>query len=231
MNHSDISIGSPNKQTMGKIIYALYTLFHTLTLAWAIWLFLTSPNLSLAVLILVLAGLVYDNFIIYIGDRLQAGELLEALNKGRYWCHGLLSPLLLLVALQVLHKAEVSWNQSPWMDWLTLGLTLCLIWVEVTSRMIKLNLKPVTFAGTLRYKEVVPSRELPVILVILFVGAVGVIAWQSLHWTWMFWGALVMMVGSAIPPTTKAGPSIGSGVEVLFGLSLVATQAWFLGAF
>ncbi len=231
MNHSDISIESSNKQSMGKIIYAAYTIAHTLTLAWTIWLFLAAPSLSLAVLILVLAGLVYDNLIIYMGDWLQAGERLEALNKGRYWCHGLLSPLLLLVALQVLHRTGVSWDHSLWIDWFAVGLTLCLILVEVTSRMVKLSLKPVTFAGTLRYKEVMPSREFPVILVIVLLGIVGGMAWQSLHWPWMFWGALIMMVGSAVPPTTKAGPSIGSGVEVLFGLSLAATQAWFLGAF
>lgn len=47
--------------------------------------------------------------------------------------------------------------------------------------MTKLDLKPVTFAGTLRYKEAVPSHEIPVILVIVLLGAVGVVVWQSLH--------------------------------------------------
>lgn len=231
MNEISIDKDIQKKQIVGKIIYAIYTVAHTLSLSWALWLLYATPNLSLTILTLVLAGLVYDNFIIFVGDRLQEGEMLKTLNKGRYWCHGLLSPLLLIVALQVLHVTGVSWDRSPWSDRFTVGLTLCLILVEVTGRMIKLDLKPVTFAGTLRYKEVVPSHEIPVILVIVLLGAVGVAAWQSLHWTWLFWGALVMMVGSAVPPTTKAGPSIGSGVEVLFGFSLVATQALILGAF
>jgi hypothetical protein len=229
MNETSITNRILSKQTIGKNIYAIYTIAHTLSLSWALWLMLATPNLSLVILILVLAGLVYDNLVILVGDRLQEGELLKALNKGRYWCHGLLSPLLLIVALQVLHRTSASWDYSPWSDGFTLGLTLCLILIEVTGRMMKLDLKPVTFAGTLRYKEVVPSHEIPVILVIVLLGAVGVAAWQSLHWTWLFWGALIMMIGSAVPTTTKAGPSIGSGVEVLFGLSLVATQAFILG--
>jgi hypothetical protein len=209
---------------IGKLIYAGYTLAHLAVLIWAATLFQASATLSLAILMLVLAGLVYDNLVILIGDWLQLGTRLETLNKGRYWCHGLLSPLLLIVAVQTLHIAQVSWDWAGWSDGLAWGLTLSLMLIEVFTRMVKLNLKPVQFAGTLRYKEVVPSHELPVILLILLVGAIGAVVWQQLGWSWMFWGAVIMMLGSAVPTTTKAGPSIGSGVEVIFGWSLVATQ-------
>ncbi len=221
----DVQPGFP----VGKLIYAGYTLAHLTVLIWAATLFWTSPNLSLAILVLVLAGLVYDNLIIFIGDWVQLGRRLEALNKGRYWCHGLLSPLLLLVAVQALHGTQVSWDRAVWSDGLAWTLAIGLILIEVTTRMVKLQLKPVQFAGTLRYKEVVPSHELPVILVILLVGAIGAVIWQQLGWNWMFWGAVIMMLGSAVPTTTKAGPSVGSGVEVIFGWSLVATQLLLLG--
>lgn len=227
MNPTDLLSETQPKFAVGKLIYAAYTLAHLATLVWAAILFRTAPDsslsLSLAILMLVLAGLVYDNFVIFIGDRLQLGPKLEAFNKGRYWCHGLLSPLLLIMAVQVLHRTQVSWDRTGWSDGLGWGLALGLIAIEVTTRMVKLDLKPVRFAGTLRYKEVVPSREIPVILVILLVGAIGAVVWQQLGWSWMFWGAVIMMLGSAVPTTTKAGPSIGSGVEVIFGWSLVAT--------
>lgn len=228
MNQADslpkIQSGFP----IGKLIYAGYTLAHLSVLIWATIIFQSSPSLSLAILMLVLAGLVYDNLIIFIGDWLHLGSKLETLNKVRYWCHGLLSPLLLIVAVQVLHVTQVSWDRSVWSDGLAWSLTFGLILIEVTTRMVKLTLKPIQFAGTLRYKEVVPSRELPVILVILLVGAVGAVVWQQLGWSWMFWGAVIMMLGSAVPTTTKAGPSIGSGVEVILGWSLVATQLLLL---
>lgn len=228
MNNPDLLAQSLTKSTaafpVGKLIYGIYTLAHTATLVWSITLFTRSPHLGLALVMLVLVGLVYDNLVITIGDQIGEGVLLETLNKGRYWCHGLLSPLLLIFAVQVFHQTKASWDK-PWINSITWLLTLCLIAIEVLTRMVKLNLKPVTFAGTLRYKEVIPSKELPVILVILLIGAIGAIAWGTLHWSWMFWGALVMLLGSAVPTTTKVGPSIGSGVEVLFGISLIATFA------
>ncbi|MCU0526746.1 MAG: hypothetical protein MUF72_18205 [Elainella sp. Prado103] len=222
-NQIDTLKDTQSELPIGKIIYLGYTLAHLAMLLWAAKLFASIPTLSLALLILVLAGLVYDNFIIFIGDRLQLGTTLEKLNQGRYWCHGLLSPLLLIVAVQMLHFAQVSWDRTPWSDGLAWSLTCILMGVEVVTRMVKLNLKPVQFAGTLRYKEVVPSRELPVILVILLLGAIGAIVWQRLDWPWLLGGAAVMMLGSAVPTTTKAGPSIGSGVEVILAWSLVAT--------
>lgn len=212
----------------GKVIYATYTLAHTLVLAWAGMLFIQAPSLNLVILLAVLIGLIYDNFIIFLGDQLQEGGLLESLNKLRYWFHGLFSPLLLIFAVQVLHFAHLSWDHTFISNSVAWMLTLSLILIEVITRMSKLKLKPVTFAGTLRYKEVIPSKEIPVILVILLVGLIGFSIWQQLQWAWMFWGALVMLLGSAVPTSTKAGPSIGSGVEVLFGLSLVFTQAMLL---
>ncbi len=229
MNHPDVLAQTATSSSapfpIGTLIYSLYTLAHTATLVWAVSLFGRSPHLGLALVILVLAGLIYDNLIITIGKFIGQGTLLETLNKGRYWCHGLLSPLLLCFAVQVLHLARVPWDQAIWSDRAAWALTLGLIAIEVQTRMLNLNLKPITFAGTLRYKEVVPSKEIPVILVIVLVGAIGAIVWHPLHWSWMFWGAVVMLLGSAVPTTTKAGPSIGSAVEVLFGISLVATYA------
>ncbi|MBW4657530.1 MAG: hypothetical protein KME15_02555 [Drouetiella hepatica Uher 2000/2452] len=212
-----------NLLSIGKLIYSFYTLAHLTLLAWGTYHFAQFPSPSLAILLLVLGGLVYDNLIIFIGGSIGMGDRLLFLHKIRYWLHGLLSPLLLVFAVQVLHTAHVRWD-SPWSDRLSVALAFTLIVIEVCDRMIKLNLKPITFAGTLRYKEVVPSKEIPVILVILCVGAIGAVVWQQLGWSWMFWGALLMMLGSAVPTTTKAGPSVGSGVEVLLGLSLLATQ-------
>lgn len=212
-----------NLLSIGKLIYGFYTLAHLTLLAWGTYHFAQSPSLSLAILLLVLGGLVYDNLIIFIGSSIGMGNRLLFLNKIRYWLHGLLSPLLLVFAVQVFHAAQVNWD-SPWSDRLSVALAFTLVMIEVCDRMIKLNLKPITFAGTLRYKEIVPSKEIPVILVILCVGAIGAVIWQQIGWSWMFWGALVMMLGSAVPTTTKAGPSVGSGVEVLLGLSLLATQ-------
>jgi hypothetical protein len=215
-----------NSLSLGKLIYLFYTLAHLAVLSWGILQFSQSPNLSLAILLLVLLGLVYDNLIVFIGDWIGIGDRLLSLNKLRYWLHGLLSPLLLGFAVRVLHMAHVNWDISPWSDYIAWSLISIFIGFEVCDRMIRLHLKSITFAGTLRYKEVIPSKEIPVILVILCVGAIGIVIWQHLGWPWMFLGALVMMLGSAVPTTTKAGPSIGSGVEVLLGLSLLSTQVF-----
>jgi len=216
-----------NPPAIGKLIYLFYTLAHLTLFAWGTYHFYQSPSFSLAILLIVLTGLVYDNLIIFIGDWIGTGDRLLSLNKIRYWLHGLFSPLLLVFAIQILHTTHMRWDIPLWSDRISWILVLILIVAELCDRMLKLNLKSITFAGTLRYKEVTPSKEIPVICVILLMGAIGAIVWQQLNWSWMFWGALVMLLGSGFP-TAKVGPSVGSGVEVLFGLSLLATQVVLL---
>ncbi|MBT9314065.1 hypothetical protein [Leptothoe spongobia] len=209
---------------MGKLIYSAYTSAHLLLLAVGIYLLDKSPNQGTVILLLVLGGLVYDNLIITVGDTIGEGQYLKFLNQLRYWCHGLFSPLLLVVTLQILKIAEIVWVSHPLIYPFTWALAIGLVLIEVLTRMTRLTLRPIVFSNTLRYKEVVPSKEIPTILVISLMIMAGILLWQQVGFPWLFLGSLTMLLGSGVPPTTVFGPAIGSGVEIILMASLVASQ-------
>ncbi|HEY9605425.1 MAG TPA: hypothetical protein V6C85_27720, partial [Allocoleopsis sp.] len=152
------------------------------------------------------------------------GELLESLNRWRFLFHTLLTPLLVVVAVELAHNAGVMWLSHPIVRCLAWAIAFSMIWLEFGNKFLELKLVSNSFAGTLRYIEA-ESGSLPIaaILTIVLVALVGISIWQKLHCPWVFAGALIMLFGSAIP-TRIVGPVVGSGVEIVLALSLLVIQ-------
>lgn len=68
----------------------------------------TPANLPL----LVLAALVYDNFLLGIGRFIGEGPLLEGLNYGRFYVHAAVTPVLVAWGLHTLRRAGFGWAQA-----------------------------------------------------------------------------------------------------------------------
>lgn len=207
---------------MAAILHAIYTLAHFGLLVWGIHLFQQSNNIGTILLLVVLVGLIYDNLIISLGSLIGEGKLLESLNRLRFLFHTLFTPLLVVVAVELAHNAGVIWINSPIVRCIAWTIALGLIAFEFGNKFLRLKLVSATFAGTLRYKEE-ESNSLPLaaILTILLVAVVGISIWQTMQCPWVFLGALVMFLGSAVP-TRIVGPVLGSGVEIVLALSLLA---------
>lgn len=209
---------------MAAILHLIYTLAHFGLLVWGIHLFQQSSNIGTILLLVVLAGLIYDNLIISLGNWIGEGELLESLNRLRFLFHTLFTPLLVVVAVELAHNAGVMWLSNSIVRYLAWAIALIMIGLEFGNKFLELKLVSNTFAGTLRYIEA-ESGSLPIaaILTIVLVALVGISIWQTLHCPWVFAGALIMLFGSAIP-TRIVGPVVGSGVEIVLALSLLVIQ-------
>lgn len=209
---------------MAAILHLIYTLAHFGLLVWGIHLFQQSSNIGTILLLVVLAGLIYDNLIISLGNWIGEGELLESLNRLRFLFHTLFTPFLVVVAVELAHNAGVMWLSNPIVRCMAWAIALIMIWLELGNKFLELKLVSNTFAGTLRYIEA-GSGSLPIaaILTIVLVALVGISIWQKLHCPWVFAGALIMLFGSAIP-TRIVGPVVGSGVEIVLALSLLVIQ-------
>ena len=207
---------------MAEILYIFYTIAHIILLGWGIRLWRISRSLTLFLILLPIAGLIYDNGVIAIGQFVGEGDTLIVLNQGRYLLHAIITPMLIAASIALAGQAGVGWAKKR-ATHITFGIvTLGLIFMGL-SEFRHFVFAPEWFSGTLRYVETaVAGPPIPSIITIIIVAIVGVFIWRAIRWPWLFIGGLIMFVGSAIPPSV-VGPVVGSGGEVVLLTSLLAT--------
>ncbi|WP_420630131.1 hypothetical protein [Candidatus Leptofilum sp.] len=207
---------------MAEFLYILYTLAHIVLLIWGFRLWRDGRKLMLLLILLPIAGLVYDNGVISLGRFLGEGELLQTLNQGRFLLHALITPLLIAASVSLAARAGVGWTQKRLTHALFGIITVALIGfglVEFTHFVYE----PEQFGNTLRYVDTaVAGPPIPAIITIIIIMIMGIFIWRLRQWPWLFLGGLIMFIGSAVPPSL-VGPIVGSGVEVVLLASLLAT--------
>lgn len=220
-----------DQKLMTKIFSVIYPLFHlsfalveSVLLIWSIRLWRKSNSLAMIVLPILLASTSYDNLILLVGSLLGEGDLLKSLSMLRFLAHFTVVPLFIVIVVELAHRAGAGWAGSPIVRVLGWVLAIRLGVFEVTTQLVGLELVPETFAGMLRYVIAQPSKP-PVItiLVNLFVLIIGIGIWRRLEWRWLFVGALVSLIGNAIP-TSLVGTVLGSGSELILAWSLLLTE-------
>lgn len=179
-------------------------------------------------LLLVLAGLVYDVFVIALGRFVGEGSFLTTLNAGRFIVHALLTPAMMIFGFGVLRKAGVGWAQSR-----TTHIVLCivvtlLIALGAYSDIFQLDLQPSLVMDTLRYTNEggIKGPPIPAVLSIIFLLVAGITLWRKTGWWWLAAGAIFMFIAAG------AGMGdmfyIGNLGEVVLGLGNVLTARKFL---
>ncbi|MBD2534721.1 hypothetical protein H6G97_36750 [Nostoc flagelliforme FACHB-838] len=208
---------------MAAFLHPTYTLANLGLVIWSLNLFRHSDNINTTLLILVLVGMTYDNLIISIGRFIDQGALLELLNRLRFLLHNLFVPLLVVVAVKLASNAGVVWANNSNVYYGCWAIALGLITFGLMSDFVGLELVPITFAGSLRYKPKSCGLPMLPILTALLVGVIGFFIWRETNWPWMLVGTLVMFSGNALPPRIF-GTLVSSAVDFIFVLTLLATQ-------
>jgi hypothetical protein len=179
-------------------------------------------------LLLVLAGLFYDTLIIGIGSFIGEGSLLKALNAGRFYVHGLLTPTMMIFGFGVLRKAGVKWAQNKTTHIVVCIFATLLIVLGAYSDILRLDLHAKTVADILRYVNEggMKGPPIPAILTIIFLIVAGISLWRNTGWMWLAVGAIVMFIAAG------AGMGdmfyIGNIGEVVLGFANVYTAKKFL---
>ena len=81
---------------MLTVIFLFSALLHIVFLALGIRLWRKNRSIYTAIILAVIAGLAYDNFIIGIGSFVGEGDLLRQLNFVRFVVHGVVTPLMIM---------------------------------------------------------------------------------------------------------------------------------------
>ncbi|MBH8553781.1 hypothetical protein I8751_15670 [Nostocaceae cyanobacterium CENA357] len=208
---------------MAAFLYPIYTLATFGLAIWGIILFQQSHRVSTILLIVVVAGMIYDNLIVSVGRLINEGALLKLLNRLRFLFHNLCVPLLVVVAVNLANIAGVPWANNSILYKSCWAIAIALITLGLLTDFRQLELIPTAFAGTLRYKPKSCGVPILTILTALLVAVVGFCIWHQTQWLWMFVGTLIMLVGNALPKSIF-GPLLGSVVDCIFILTLLATD-------
>ncbi|MEH2233526.1 MAG: hypothetical protein V7K71_28460 [Nostoc sp.] len=208
---------------MGAILYPLYTVANLVLATWSISLWQHSHHANILLLLLVVAGMTYDNLIISLGRLINEGSFLKSLNRLRFLLHDLLIPLLVVVAIKLASAAGVFWANKPILFSGCWTITFGLIGLGLMTNLKHLELAPINVAGSLRYKPKNSKPPISTIFIALLVGVAGFYIWREIQWPWMFVGTVVMLFGNALP-TKIFGSLVGSAVDFVFILALLTTH-------
>ncbi|RDW20339.1 hypothetical protein CWR48_06550 [Oceanobacillus arenosus] len=211
---------------MDMFLYLFYSFAY---LSLLIWSTSVSPQNKLwsflSIIYLVLIGLILDNTVIAAGRIIGEGDFLETLNLLRFWSHALITPTLVLYSFGVLRAAEIKGMNKKRALNIAMLFTLILIFIEIRTEVIGLELGPLWEYGVLRYVPIEALNGAPfmILLVTLTLIAAGILLWIKNGWAWMFIGAFVMTLGSMIPIPINSS-AITNGFELILLILLVATK-------
>jgi hypothetical protein len=211
---------------MSEWLYALYALMYVVVGAWGVMLWLQTRRVGILILLAVMFGVFYDNFILAIGNIFGAGDLLYALSVPRFALHQFILPWVIVVAVIQARGAGITWAQSKRALQLAIAASFILMLIGVFTRVLPLELKPEVMDGVTRY---VAARSYgpPVvsILSLAFVGVIGFFLWRKTGWVWVLVTSILVFIGEMIPDEGMRR-MLGSGVEVLWVIAMLATERW-----
>lgn len=204
---------------MQTAIFLIMSVVHLVFLVMAVRLYGRTRSIYTGLTCLILFGLFYDNFIIGIGSFIGEGDFLLALNWPRFAIHALLTPLLILFALDIARRANLKWAHSSTVMLVFGVLTLLMIALGVYTDIIDLALELMKEGGTVRYVNGnAAGPPVPAIVTILVLIGVGIPIWRQSKWSLLCLGSLFMFVaagaGASLPVVGNLGEVVLSGTIV-----------------
>ncbi|MFE3446981.1 hypothetical protein ACFXNW_28445 [Nocardia sp. NPDC059180] len=150
-------------------------------------------------------GLAYDAAIFGLGAVLGEGQPLHALSVGRFLGHALLTPLLVLWAVDRIDAGR-RWR------WAALVLTGVLLGWGIVEDVVHLRLVPRHFADTFRYASQTPAVPVPALAATAVLIVAGVVLWRREGLRFPLLGTLILVAASgaavAVPLLGNAGEAV-----------------------
>ena len=205
-----------------------YLAAHLALLAWSCRLD-GPPSLRLVILRLLLAGMIYDNLMLTLGNAGVGSAWYAAASSGRFVLHAILLPLLIPFALSALRACAVPIAERR-------GLVLACwavaaaawaygLWFDVGG----LALTPAEALGHLRLTSAAALPPLGTIAVNLLLALLAYLLWRSADWPLLLIASLLMLLLNGAVGGRDWGYLAGNGAEVAFMLCLLLTERFVIG--
>ncbi|MFC4409639.1 hypothetical protein ACFOZY_04205 [Chungangia koreensis] len=209
---------------MDKLFFALFTIVYIGLLVWGLKGISTKAFKKwTSVLFVVVGALIYDNFILAIGDWIGEGELLKNLNAARFWFHAFITPLLVIFSIGTLRESGVAWVKKCWVTIIALLYMIAAIVMEVISVTADLQLKVDKAYGVVSYSSAEGPNGPPIMILMITLAmlVVSAILWKKTGWYVFFIGVVIMTIGSAVPLEIES-----NAITNLFELILLTSLMW-----
>ena len=207
---------------MASTVFPVITFLLFVLLIWAAILFYKNPSWALAMLIPLLAWLIYDALVIALGNVLGEGSMLEVLTRLRYLLRAIMTPFLLIVAFDQASRAKARLAADPLASLVIWGIVIALVGLGIAQIFSGFGLEPTVIEGITRYKEVESfGTPYSALVTMAFLVILGVVVFLKTRTPWQLPGALLMLASlvvsaSSLPSLMPAAASVILALGFLF---------------
>lgn len=202
----------------GNALFLIYSIIHILILYFLLEnVYKGEEGICEGILVLLEAGLVYDNFLLAIGGLISKNKNFEPLSKFRFLLHGSVVPTCFLILLHVLNR----WLELNSTVFIITYIFVCVLTVHGTHVAVTEKYKFTTIYGISRFttEKFVIWNILPAILLTICSIIVGVVEYQVQGSLYLIIGGIIMFISAGLPGAM--GFYAGNFGEICLCLSFV----------
>lgn len=192
---------------------------------WAAVMFYKSPSWALAMLLPMLAWLMFDPLVLAVGNLLGEGETLRVLTSLRYLLRAIATPFLLVIAYDQAKRARVKGMEDPLvMLGLGIGILVLVIWGIVKS-FAGIGFDPVVIEGIKQYQPDSPFWPLAAMTTMSIISLQGLGVFLNARVPWLLLGGLCLLFGLVAPLIGLPIPSVAlAATSIAFVLFVLLTE-------
>ena len=192
---------------------------------WAAAMFYKYPSWALAMLLPILAWLMFDPLVIAVGNMLGEGSTLHVLHSLRYLLRAIATPFLLVIAFDQAKRARVK-GLDDLLVMLGLGIViLALIVLGIMQGFAGIALDPVEIEGIKQYIADTPlGLPLAAIATMVLITLLGASVFFKTRVPWLLLAGLFMLAGSLAPTTLTLPSAALAATSIMFVLCLLLME-------
>ena len=194
---------------------------------WAAVMFYKYPSWALAMLLPILAWLMFDPLVFALGNSLGEGATLQVLHSLRHLLRAITMPFLLVIAYDQAKRARVKGTDDLLMI-LALGVViLALVVWGIMHGFAGVTLEVIDIEGIKQYQSDTPlGLPLPAIATVVLMTLFGLGIFLKAQVPWLLLGGLLMLLGLIAPfiPILPTVAYAACPLVFVFGVLLTELQ-------
>ena len=193
------------------------------------WTFTRAPGNSARVWLLrfMLLGMCYDNVIQGLGNWFIEASWYEGANVPRFLLHASVLPFLTIFGLSVMRDAGVPQARKSLVSGFCWLFTLAALVWGLYHDVYLLQLGPKSAVGVMKLGSVSGLPPIATILTNILLLPMAALVWKASGWRWLFLGALFIFLVNGATGAQPWGFLVGNLAELVFIVSLLATDRRF----
>ena len=192
---------------------------------WAAVMFYKYPSWALAMLLPILAWLMFDPLVIAVGNILGEGSTLHVLHSLRHLLRAIATPFLLVIAFDQAKRARVK-GMDDLLTMLALEvIILALIVLGVMQGFAGITLEPIEIEGIKQYQSDTPlGLPFAAIGTMALITLLGAGVFFKTRVLWLLVGGLLMLAGLLAPTILTLPSAIIAATSIGFVLCLLLME-------